>query len=168
MLWVPCVHRTFPVMWVAPSKRCARCATVTILADSQVLLAALRADGEPDHEASAALLLAAADERLTLHVLTLTPIEVSNVLVRAWGIAPERAVSLLAGLRAAHDEPLQISSGDLDAACRVAAQHRITTYDASYAAVAARRGLQLVSGDRRHLVGRGLAIDPRSAAADLA
>lgn len=140
---------------------------MTILADSQVLLAALRSDDEPDHEAAATLLLAAANERLVLHVLTLTPIEVSNVLVRAWGIGPERAVSLLAGLRAAHGEPLRIGHHDLDAACRLAGQHAITTYDATYAAVAARRGLRLVSGDRRDLVGRGLAVDTQSAAAEL-
>jgi predicted nucleic acid-binding protein len=140
---------------------------VTILADSQVVLAALRADDEPDHEAAAALLLAAAEERLTLHVLTLTPIEVSNVLVRAWGIEAQRAVAMLAGLHAAHGEPLPVSEDDLAAACRLAAQHGITTYDASYAAVAARRGMRLVSGDRRHLVSNGLAIDPQAAAAGL-
>lgn len=140
---------------------------MTILADSQVLLAALRGDDEPDHDACAALLLAAAHELLTLHVLTLTPIEVSNVLIRAWSIDRERAVGLLAGLRAAHGEPLRISEDDLDAACHMAGEHGITTYDAIYAAVAARRGLRLVSGDRRHLVGKRLAIDPQSAAADL-
>lgn len=140
---------------------------MTILADSRVLLAALRADGEPDHEAATALLVAAAEERLSLHVLTLTPLEVSNVLVRAWEIEPDRAVTLLTGLRAAHGAPLPVSDEDLAAACRLATEHGITTYDASYAAVAARRGMRLVSGDRRHLVGNGLAVDPQTAAASV-
>lgn len=150
------------------SRPYGRCVIVTtLLADSQVLLAALRADDEPDHDAAAALLRSAAAERLRLHVLTLTPIEVSSVLIRAWGIAPARAIELLAGLRAAHGEPLRIGAEDLEAACRLAGEHGITTYDASYAAVAARRGMRLVSGDRRHLVSRELAVDPQAAAAGL-
>lgn len=140
---------------------------MTILADSQVLLAALRADDEPDHDAAGALLLAAAEERVSLHVLTLTPIEVSNVLVRAWNTEPDRAVDLLRDLRGAHGEPLRISEDELGAACRLAHEHGITTYDASYAAVAARRGMRLVSGDRLDLVNKGLAIDPQTAAANL-
>jgi predicted nucleic acid-binding protein len=97
----------------------------------------------------AAALLSATDA--AFHVPDLFYVECANVLwkhVRRGNCPLEEALEDLSDLRSL---PLEAEPGALlaEPSLRIAAQHRITVYDACYAALAARVGATLVSADER-------------------
>jgi predicted nucleic acid-binding protein len=129
----------------------------TLLLDASVLLAAF--DPEDDHHQPARALLE--DDEATLATLDLARYEVANVAVRAWR-SPESVAPLLAAVERLAGDGGVISSTDtlLTRAGETAERHRISVYDAAYAAAADEGGHRLVSCDERDLVSKGLAMLP--------
>ena len=99
-----------------------------------------------------------------LATLDLAFYEVTNVAVCSWqdGAAARRLRERVAAV--ADDGGLvRADSNLLAAAASLAAEHRISAYDAAYVAAATVSGGRLVSCDVRDLVSRGLACLPRDA-----
>jgi predicted nucleic acid-binding protein len=132
-----------------------------LLLDASVLLAAF--DPEDDHHESARALLE--DEQVTLATLDLARYEVANVAVRAWR-APKSVGPLLAVIERLADDGGVVPSTDtlLTRAAEIAERHRISVYDAAYAAAADKGGHRLLSCDERDLVSKGLAALPEEEA----
>lgn len=95
--------------------------------------------------------------RRDLTTTTLAHYEIANTIGRVHPARSAAAIESCALLRAICGEPLDLTPDDVALAARLAEQHGITFYDASYAAVASRRELGLVSADQ-HLLGPGLAM----------
>ena len=138
-------------------------ATPIAIADSSVLLAAMRKRGEPAHKPAAVLLRAAGAEKLELRMLDPTLYEVGNVIVRAWDAALSVHERALRALEALCGEPIVPTLDDHLAAAALAMKEGITVYDAMYVAVARRLGVPLLSLDERDLLGHELAISPTAA-----
>ena len=96
----------------------------------------------------------------SLNALDLTLYEVANAIGVKQGDAHEanRVNHLL--VKCCRDRVLPVEAELLDSALQVAAEHRLTVYDAAYVAAARRNGMTLVSADIRDLVSKGLAIEP--------
>lgn len=126
------------------------------LVDASVLLAAEDADDD-NHDAAVGLLEAAHP----LLTLDLAFYEVSNVALRAWH-DQAAARRLRSRVEAIADDGgvIRAEPSLLDRAERIAAQHDIAVYDASYVAAADASAARLVSCDFRDLVSRGLAVLP--------
>jgi predicted nucleic acid-binding protein len=133
---------------------------VKLLLDSCVWLAWARAVDEPDHVAATALVTKSARGEAELRLLDLTLYELGNAVVRAWR-QPPRVARLIVDAAAdiASSLPLVPTAAERREAHRLAEEHRLTVYDATYAAVAQERRLTLVSGDRQ-LLRAGLATAP--------
>jgi predicted nucleic acid-binding protein len=133
---------------------------MVLLLDSSVILAT--ADSQDVQHASARRLLG--QREFVLATLDLARYEVADVVIRSWGV-PGVAEPLLALIeRIAMDDRVTSSSMSLvSRAVEVAAEHRITVYDAAYVAAAEQVGATLVSCDIRDLVDNGLAIPPADA-----
>lgn len=92
--------------------------------------------------------------------LDLTLYEIANVLGRKMGLHDKaREVGQLIVDRC-QDGFARVDPSLLQAACTLAADFRLTAYDAAYVAAAKRHGWQLVSLDVRDLVSKGLAVVP--------
>jgi predicted nucleic acid-binding protein len=103
------------------------------------------------------------DSPLPTVSLDLTLFEVGNVVAVKMG-AQDRARWLLGSILnrcggRLHRVDLEL----MEAAIEVAAEHRLTTYDAAYVAAARRYGWTLVSVDIADLVSKGLAVTPDAA-----
>ncbi len=94
---------------------------------------------------------------LEMRMTTLTEYEVANRLVRGNAIAAAEVAGALALLRDICGEPEQLVDADRMLAAELCADHGLTFYDASYAAISQRSGRTLVSADR-DLLGPGLAV----------
>lgn len=95
-----------------------------------------------------------------MRILDLTLYEIGNVIVRAWREPRELADGFVARVTTiANGPPLVPTAAERREAHRLAEEHRLSVYDATYAAVAQERRLTLVSGDRA-LVRAGLATTP--------
>jgi predicted nucleic acid-binding protein len=133
---------------------------VKLLLDSSVWLAYARAENEPDHDAAGELITRSARGEVELRLLDLTLYELGNVVVCAWRRSPRIARLLVdAALDIAGGLALVPTAAERREAHALAAEHRLSVYDATYAAVASERRLMLVSGDGR-LVRAGLAVAP--------
>lgn len=127
------------------------------LVDASVWVSLVERDS-PHREAAASLV-----RNGGLAALDLTLYEIGNAVGVKQGDATEagRIVRLL--LRCCRDRLLAIDAELLDAALRLAAEHRLTAYDAAYVAAAQRNGWTLVSADVADLVSKGLAVTPDAA-----
>jgi predicted nucleic acid-binding protein len=132
---------------------------LTLLLDASVWVASK--DAEDRYcTASRTLVL---DPTQLVGALDLTLYEVANVLGVRTGEWPA-AREVLATIAARCGERLaRIDPGLLDASLGLAAEHRLTAYDAAYVAVARDRGWTLVSTDLADLVSKGLAVAPDAA-----
>jgi predicted nucleic acid-binding protein len=131
----------------------------TLLLDASVVLAAFDSDDRL-HEASRTLL---ADPEVTLATLDLARYEVANVAVRSWRES-ERVAPLLDVIdRISRDGGvIPSTTALLTRAAKLADEHTISVYDATYVAAADQTGGLLVSCDIRDLVDKGLASSPAS------
>lgn len=129
------------------------------LIDASVLLAA-EDPGDVNHDAAVEL-LESSDPLLTLD---LALYEVSNVAVHAWRdhSAADRLRSRISAI-ADEGGVVRAQPSLLEIAERIAIQHDIAVYDASYVAAADASSARLVSCDIRDLVSRGLAVRPADA-----
>ncbi len=112
----------------------------------------LPVDREPDGE-----LARAAIGRLAMRTTALCMHEVGNVLTIHSGWSAEKIASALDLLAEICGDPLELQPEDHRLTAELALSHRLTFYDASYAAIARRTGRQLLSADRE-LIDAGLAI----------
>lgn len=131
-----------------------------LLLDSCVWLAWARAVDEPDHDAASAIVTKSARGEVELRLLDLTLYELGNAVVCAWK-QPTRVARLIvdAAVDIASGPPLVPTAAERREAHSLAEEHRLSVYDATYAAVAQERRLTLVSGDRQ-LLRVGLAVAP--------
>lgn len=93
------------------------------------------------------------------HVLDLAVYEVGNVLVRALQWSAEDVADQLDDLLAICGTPLVLTAAWLRDAAALATEHRLSFYDAAWAAAARGLSIPLVSADRK-LVTSGLAESP--------
>jgi len=130
-----------------------------LLCDAGVWIAAARAD-DRFHDASARLVGACAWRNDALGALDLTLYEAANVAVVRSG-SPETAAQIVALIRrTAAGAIVPWNAEMLGLAAQLAAQHRLSVYDAAHVATSRALGWPLVSTDIRDLVSRGLAIAP--------
>lgn len=138
--------------------------SATMLMDASVWLAALDAD---DRHHDAAQGLVADSEPGSLAALDLTLYEIANVAAVRWRstAAAARLVDLVQD--ACGDAVVRIDRRLAAAAAALAAEHRLTVYDAAYVAAAGSNDWTLVSTDMTDLVRPGHAKAPDEALADL-
>lgn len=135
------------------------------LVDTSVVIKWVHEEGESDVDAARRLLTAHRAGTARLLLLDLVVYEFGNVLLRSLGQPADvvtQQLDLLHRLCGPFVHPAPSWHGD---AARLGEHHRLTFYDASWAAAARALGCPLVSADRRLL--EAGAIAPREAAARL-
>ena len=127
---------------------------IGVVSDASVALKWFHAKGEEEVEPARALLLGQRERVVALSILDLTPYELGNALLRGrLAVTAEQVATVLEAL-ADVCPTIAPTSGDLRDAALLAEEHRLTVYDAAYAAVARRRGAELVTLDRELLDAR--------------
>jgi predicted nucleic acid-binding protein len=129
-----------------------------VLCDASVVLKWFHAGGEAEVDQARQLLDLHRAQRIRLSVLDLTAYEIGNVLVRSLAVPASQAAVVLdaVDLICRRLAPTAI---EFSAALALAEQHRLTMYDATYAAVAASRQFELATLDGA-LLGAGLGRRP--------
>jgi predicted nucleic acid-binding protein len=95
--------------------------------------------------------------------LDLTLYEVANVIAARRGDAIGAAIACRSIELRCGDCFVRVDADLIKATAKIAVEHGLTSYDASYVAVSRREGWILVSLDIRDLVSKGLAITPDAA-----
>jgi predicted nucleic acid-binding protein len=121
--------------------------TADVLCDASVVLKWFHSEGEEEVEASRALLDLHRSHGMALSVLDLTAYEVGNALLRGVGVGAERASAVLDALDVICPR-LALTPTELSDAAHLAEGHRLTMYDAAYAAAAKARHTELATLDR--------------------
>jgi len=103
------------------------------------------------------------DRSRSLGALDLTLYEVGNAIGVKQGSRDEAGRVIRLMLRCCRDRVLAVDQDLLDSALSLAAEHRLTAYDAAYVAAARYSGWTLVSTDIADLVSKGLAVTPDAA-----
>lgn len=136
------------------------------LVDTSVVIKWFHSTGESEVEQARALLEAHVTGAATMHILDLAVYEVGNVLVRSlgWGATP--AAEQLHDLTTICGDPLAFSPLWYADAADLAVRHRLSFYDACWAAAARGLDVPLISADHR-LLAAGLAERASAAAARL-
>jgi predicted nucleic acid-binding protein len=119
-----------------------------VVSDASVVLKWFHDAGEEDAESARALLDAYGDERIGLVVLDLTTYEVGNALLRGSAAASPESVAVVLEALSELCPRVALEAADRHLAAELASEHRLTFYDASYAAVARTRGALLATFDR--------------------
>jgi predicted nucleic acid-binding protein len=129
------------------------------LLDASVWIATV--DENDRFRSAARELVVAADASFV--ALDLTLYEIANVVGSTWN-EHERARRLCRSVRSQCPRPLlHMNFSLVESTIEVAGKYGLTGYDAAYVAAARRHGWQLVSGDIKDLVSKGLAITPDAA-----
>lgn len=102
----------------------------------------LPVDREPDGELARMVI-----GRLAMRTTTLAMYEVGNILTRHSGWTTDRIAKALSLLEEICGDPIALTPDDHHPATRLAVEHKLTFYDASYAAIARRTGRRLLSAD---------------------
>ena len=130
-----------------------------VVSDASVVLKWFHETGEEDVESARALLEAYAGERIALLVLDLTTYEVGNALARgAAKAAPDNVSTVLEALGDLCPH-VSLEPAERRLAADLAVEHRLTFYDAAYAAAARSRTGLLATFDRQ-LLSTGLGLRP--------
>ena len=118
---------------------------------------------DPDDRYHAIAHSIVSDVEGSLGALDLTFYEVANVMGPKKG--QPRAGRVLSRLIAKRcgENLISVDPDLVDSAFEIAAEHRLTAYDAAYVAAARRNGWTLVSTDIADLVSKGLAVAPDAA-----
>ena len=101
--------------------------------------------------------------RRTTGALDLTLYEVANTVGAQWRQEREAAYLCRSVERRCARRMVRMDGDLIRTTIEIAAEYRLTSYDAAYVAVARRHRWQLVSTDVRDLVSKGLAITPDAA-----
>ncbi len=128
----------------------------SLLVDTSVLVKWFHSTGEAEVGAARALRNAHVAGQVDAYILDLALYEVGNVLVRTLNWSAEEVADQLEDLLAIFGAPLLSSPEWLRDAADLAAAHRLSFYDAAWAAAARGLGVPLVSADRQ-LLAAGLA-----------
>lgn len=136
---------------------------MTLLVDTSVIVKWFHAEGESEVEPARALLQAHRSGVERLLVLDLAMYELGNVLLRPLGLPAGVVAQQLALLLRLCGPLVHARPSWFDAAAALGEQHRLTYYDASWAAAAQALGCPLVSADRL-LLSSGLAVTASQAA----
>ena len=121
---------------------------LSVIADTSVVFGWFQERGEEEIEASRALVRLAGERRVALSVLDLTRLEIGNAMLRGRTRATAaRTIAVLDSLTVACPSTAAADE-ELRRAALIAEQHRLTFYDAVYAAVALSRGAELATLDR--------------------
>ncbi|HEY2055622.1 MAG TPA: type II toxin-antitoxin system VapC family toxin [Solirubrobacterales bacterium] len=131
----------------------------TLLLDASVFVAAWDEDNA-DRAAALGLVL---DTDRPAAALDLTMYEVANAIGARCGDRVGAARVCRSIERRCQENVVRIERDLLEAAVDLAIEHRLTSYDATYVAVARRHGWTLVSLDIKDLVSKGLAVTPDAA-----
>jgi predicted nucleic acid-binding protein len=78
--------------------------------------------------------------------------EVGNILTRHSGWTASRIGKALSLLEEVCGDPIELAPEDHNPAAALALEHKLTFYDASYAAIARRTGRRLLSADQDLIV----------------
>lgn len=134
----------------------------SVLVDTSVLIKWFHSSGEDELGAALALRDAHVVSRLDARILDLAIYEVGNVLVRSLGWPAAEVADQLDDLLAICGTPLVLCAEWLRDAANLAVAHRLSFYDAAWAAAARGLGVVLVSADRQLLAAK-LAESPTAA-----
>ncbi|HET8954338.1 MAG TPA: type II toxin-antitoxin system VapC family toxin [Solirubrobacterales bacterium] len=121
---------------------------IDVVSDANVVLKWFHSKGEEEVEPARALLDAHKERTVVLSVLDLTKYEVGNALMRgrSGASADQTAIVIEALLEICPF--IRPSPEEMKAATQLAECHKLTLYDAVYAAVAQGRSAELVTLDR--------------------
>jgi predicted nucleic acid-binding protein len=103
----------------------------------------LPVDREPNGE-----LARTAIGRLAMRTTALAFYEVGNILTRHSGWSASRIAAALSLLEEICGDPVELTPDDRRSTAILALEHKLTFYDASYAALAKRTGRRLLSADQ--------------------
>lgn len=121
---------------------------ISVVSDANVVLKWFHSEGEDEVGPARALLDAHKERTVAISVLDLTVYEVGNALMRGRaGASAEQAATVIEALGEICPS-IRPSSEEMKAASRLAERHKLTLYDAAYAAVAQGRSAELVTLDR--------------------
>jgi predicted nucleic acid-binding protein len=121
---------------------------IPVVADTNVAFQWFHADHEREAEPSNALIQLYGERAIALSVLDLTRYELGNALLLGHvGASAARVATILDALAVTCPSITPIAS-DVRDAVQLAVEHRLTMYDATYAAVARSRGAQLATLDK--------------------
>jgi predicted nucleic acid-binding protein len=137
-----------------------------VVCDASVVLKWFHSEGEQEVGESRALLDLHRSRRAALSILDLTTYELGNALIRGMRVPAARAQVVLEALDAMCPR-LQLTTPEMADALALAELHRLTVYDAAYAAVARSRRARLATLDRL-LLDAGLGERPSQIIAGLA
>lgn len=130
-----------------------------LLIDTSVLIKWFHSPGESELVEARALREAHRVGEVEAHILDLALYDTGNVLIRALGWSAREVADQIDDLLKICGPPLQLAGQGLADAALLATQHRLSFYDATWAAAARGLSIPLVSADRR-LVAAGLAESP--------
>jgi len=131
----------------------------TLLVDTSVLLKWFHSEGEPGLAEARSIRDATQVGEVQARVIDLALYEMGNVLLRALGWRASDVAEQLADLVIICGPPLAMAAEWLRQAAELGARHRLTFYDAAWAAAAEGLGISLVSGETQ-LLAAGLAESP--------
>jgi len=131
----------------------------TLLVDTSVLLKWFHSEGESELAEARSIRDATQVGEVQARVIDLALYEMGNVLLRALGWRASDVADQLADLVIICGPPLAMAAEWLRQAAELGARHRLTFYDAAWAAAAEGLGISLVSGDAQ-LLAAGLAESP--------
>ncbi len=130
-----------------------------VVVDTSVIVKWFHSDGDAEVVAARAVLAAHRDDLLTARVLDLALYEFGNVLIRALGWSGRDAADQLDDLLVICGTPLVPTPAWRRDAAELASAHRLSYYDASFAAASRALGVPLITADRK-LLAAGLAESP--------
>jgi predicted nucleic acid-binding protein len=139
---------------------------VTVVVDTSVIVKWFHAQGEAEVGESRAILGAHRDDIVAVHILDLGVYEFANVLLRALHWSAQDTADQIDDLLVICGPPLVPAPQWRRDAASLAHQHRLTFYDALFAAAARALGVPLVSMDRQ-LLAADLAETPAAFASRL-
>lgn len=132
---------------------------IDVVSDANVALKWFHADGEEEVEEARALLDAHKTRTVALSVLDLTAYEIGNALLGGRAEVGAEQVATVLDALAVLCPALRPSREEFRLATELAASHKLTLYDAAYAAVAQSREAALATLDRK-LLAAGLGSRP--------
>ena len=134
-----------------------------VVVDTSVVIKWFHAEGESEVREARAVLAAHRDEVLTAYILDLGVYELANVLLRSLKWSAEDTADQLDDLLVICGPPLVPAPAWHREAAGLAEAHRLSFYDAAFAAAARAMRATLVSADKQ-LLAAGLAESPAACA----
>ncbi len=135
----------------------------TLLVDTSVLVKWFHSECESELAEARSIRDAAKDGEVQARVIDLALYEMGNVLLRSLGWNGSKVADQLDDLVIICGPPLAMATEWLRQAAAIGETHRLTFYDAAWAAAAEGLGVSLVTADT-HLLAAGLAESPAAVA----